>query len=377
MIIFGENIVTFSPMNDIQVDSIELLGEYSRTSGKVYFEFQCIVPGVEYHTYLSTEYAHTTFKLGIVMFPTEIWERGNYQIRDSGLNDSIYLEFGYNPTYGMCVIHINQSENYTGIVSFDNINSSALTKRNDILALEIDIDAGRIDNFYLNGIKQTISDPNWAYVSSWAPGSPIRPYAYLINRPYVSTSSEWSDISQFQEQCTLKLNSGSGDFKYGPSPGYVPFEEYLQYYNTDIPYIAPDRRIVINETATTTLTTTLSNGQLGWYTIRWEDTGDATPETLLADLDLDFSLSDNPTVADVTILEYGYNNAITRWASASSKAEPFQNLPTDSFRLLNRKTYYFVVGFYLNLNYSGQYLRTNPSTSYSGDHKVSIEVVPI
>lgn len=339
--------------NDYSTEVLSYLS--SGFTGKIYFEFQFVVPSVAYHTEASVEYSHSAHKVGFILFT----KTDQHRIRDHGPHSNYWIEFGYLPAYGYCIskwsgVDTDNQAILSYAVPFDNPNTDAFTHSNDVLGLEIDVVYGTLDNFYINGVKQTLSDPNASLVTNWyydpVEYQACNAYACMVNLPYVSAGATYTDISPSQEMCVLKLNSGSADFRYGPSPGYEACALYDYYYFGN-PYVpASNRNIIISETATITLTNSISTGTEKWYTIKWVDSGEYDPEVIRGELTLDFSGSD--LLADCAIYAYIDRCGSALWHSSWSRDDVYPNskTPVDKFVLLNKKTYYMCLGFELQDN---------------------------
>jgi hypothetical protein len=347
---------------------LEAIGvtSYGGINPKIFWEFEIIIPSIRYHTDSSVIYSHCPHKFGFLVYtpPTQC------RIRDGVYQNATWVEVGYDDGFGYCIKKINQNSATEDRAIFDNPNEEILINIGDTIGFEIDVTAGILNNFYINGIKQTISDSNYSIVSSWTPIYNIRPYVCLYNAPYVSESSALSDASPQQEFCAVRYNNASGDFRYGPSAGYSPITFGIPYSETR-PAVPNNRKYTISDTATITPTITIPTGSVIWTTIKWEDSSASPSFTKRGELILDISSS--APLSDYQVFdEKGFVLWATNWVDLDKYST---NIP---IQILNDKIYYLLIGVEM---YSGDldYARvwTGQGAFGGGTYIIDISVNPV
>ncbi len=319
-------------------DYVELLGQVAATSGKKYLEFRLPTPAVGYHTDTST-YSNTEYKVGFILYDTTI-----PRIRNAENVDAIWIEFGYEDGFGESVKKTHRPNSSEDRVAFnENTANSTISRPYDTLGIEIDIDNGTLDNFYINGSVVTMSGTAWNTVSTWEALSPVRPYAAVINRPFVAIDATIDDIVDNQELCSIKLNTTKDDCRYTPSSGYDYFDT-TGGGTADVskPFINNAYKYYLSDTATTSTTLTIPTDTIIWSTIEWVDSSSAPTFTKLGTMNITITDSD-------ANLGYALFNAegVCLWSTTWSGESWYI---ADEFKVLNGRTYYMAIGFNLVQN---------------------------
>lgn len=328
----GNRLFQFMPPANVEIAEKELIGATTASSGKRYFEFQIPTPAVGYHTDTST-YSHMEYKVGFLLYETS-----NPKVRDPAFEHPIWIEFGYDDGYGECVKKINRPLATEDRVAFTtNTANSQLDYPYDVLGIEIDVDVGRLDTFYINGIQQTITDPNWEVVHIWDAGTVIRPYAYMVNRPFVAIDATENDIVSHQELVSIKLNTSRSDCRYSPTSGYDYFDT-TGGGDADVsrPRVSNAYKYYLSDTATTTTTLTIPTNTVIWTTIEWVDSSSTPSLSQLGEIVI------TTTDSDANMGYAIFNREGVCLFSTTWSTELWYNT---KFRVLNGRTYYMAIGF--------------------------------
>ncbi len=373
MPVFGEYLNKSLKFNNTGIFSeedyyLEAIGyiNYGGINPKIYWEFEIITPSVRYHTDSSVVYSHCPHKLGFLLYtPTT-----QCKIRDGILNDAIWVEVGYDPSYGMCIKKIDQNTSTEYVAIFDDPNQEILVNTGDVIGFEIDVSGGLLNKFYINGVEQVLSDTGYTNINSWTPVTYIRPYACLYNAPYVSESSSLSDADPKQEFSSIRYNSARADFKYGPSSGYAPISLGNPRSETR-PAILSTYRYNLSDTATLTPTITIPTGSIVWTSITWIDSSSSPSFSKLGELTIDLSAS--VALSDYHIID---DNGFVLWSTSWKDLNFYtSNIPV---QLRNDKTYYLVIGvdmWSVDSDYSR--IWTNQGASGGGTYIMSMSITPV
>lgn len=173
----------------------EVLGAVTRNSGKAYFEIECPVGSVQ----TSVGLAISAMTPGV-----SIYDDPNY-----------WSVLFYDNSTGAA----ERSGTSGSFLGFATSYSGLFQPLFDVIGFEVDCDAGQIDNVYVNGVLQTITDANFTNARAWTAGTTIRPYAQVRDRPFV-----FSTPTDDMELCSVRLHTATNDFRYGPSAGYEPWD---------------------------------------------------------------------------------------------------------------------------------------------------------